>query len=213
MSLSDAYPIKSRETIKLISSLHSQLSSSPYKILEETIKFYNYITLSEIEELKNYHNEWFPIKYNDGFFIKIFNKEIDILLIKIDIYFEKLKITKNVIIGLLTFRKQIADNIYLNFDKRIKSFFKDFFCCHILTLGILYEFRKLKIGSKLLKFFFDTIQNKNFEYVFLETTAYNKTAISYYKKNGFVIANNIKDYYVIDGFNYDAVILKYDFKN
>ena len=213
MSLSDAFPKISRENIKLFSPMHKLLKSEPYKILENTTKFYNYITLSEIEELKNYHNEWFPIEYSDRFYNKIFNKEINILLIKIDIYFEKSKLKKkNIIIGLLTYRKENANNLYINLKKRVQSFFKDFFCAHILTLGILYEFRKLKLGTKLLKFFFDNIKGGNFEYVILETTGYNKTAIGYYKKNGFVVDNVIKDFYFIDGFKYDAVILKFDLK-
>lgn len=64
--------------------------------------------------------------------------------------------------------------------------FGNYKCGHICTLGVLYEFRKLNIGSKLLTYLEDKVLfNKDLEYIYLETTSYNKAALKFYFKNNY----------------------------
>jgi len=64
-----------------------------------------------------------------------------------------------------------------------------------LMLSISEQFQNKKIGSDLLKNFIRKISEEGIKFVELEVRTDNIKAINFYKKHGFKIRNEIKDFY------------------
>lgn len=65
----------------------------------------------------------------------------------------------------------------------------------ILMLSVLKQYRRKKLGTELLKKFFQEISKENINHVELEVRTDNKVAISFYKENGFKILQKITEFY------------------
>ena len=235
---SEAFPPNkdgSRSKISSHSHIHDLLKGQDdtLKKIDPTKIVYKPLTISNISEVKNLHKEWFPIDYDDNYFKKIFiNKHSSYFTVGAFYNFEikqENNITKKeeIIIGmaLCEFRevskyfvnhtsreavKEICDNI--DFNEEVHSYLncQSYNCVYIMTIGVLDEFRKLHIGSNLIKYIIDTAMS---EYlcvgVYLDVIVYNQSAINFYEKNGFKKVSNIKNYYDIKGVPYDSdVFLK-----
>jgi len=97
--------------------------------------------------------------------------------------------SRNLIIGFL-----IAQRIIDSFE--INSFF------------ISPSFRGKGVGQKLLKKFIKDSNDMKIATIFLEVMKSNSTAIKLYTKFRFFSYGSRKDYYIIDGLKYDAVLMK-----
>ena len=101
--------------------------------------------------------------------------------------------------------KEINKNI--NYIEEVYSYIKcdDYHCIYIMNIGVLDEFRKMKIGSKLIEKIINIGLNDILCIgVFLEVIYYNNSAIKFYKKNEFKKVMTNKNYYNIKGNKYDA---------
>lgn len=63
---------------------------------------------------------------------------------------------------------------------------------HIMSIAIYQSYRGKSVGSKMIDLVKKTFPDKNIT-LYVQTT--NKRAISFYKKNDFLIMNTKKDYY------------------
>ena len=63
---------------------------------------------------------------------------------------------------------------------------------HIMSIAIYQSYRGKSLGSKMIDLVKKTFPDKNIT-LYVQTT--NKRAISFYKKNDFLIMNTKKDYY------------------
>lgn len=63
---------------------------------------------------------------------------------------------------------------------------------YITLIGILPEFRRKGYGTELLQYCFDTMKASGMRKVRLEVDADNKSAIFYYKKNGFLVIDKAR---------------------
>lgn len=67
---------------------------------------------------------------------------------------------------------------------------------YIMTLGCLAPYRRLGIGTRMLKHVMDIVENDgNFDSVFLHVQINNESAINFYKKFGFDIVETKEQYY------------------
>ena len=85
-------------------------------------------------------------------------------------------------------------NVWVYYDKKIKGvlvFQKIYDRVEIEYIIVENEFRNLGIGSKFLNKLFEL----NIKNITLEVKESNKTAIKFYKKNGFEIVTIRKNYY------------------
>jgi ribosomal protein S18 acetylase RimI-like enzyme len=192
------------------------------KIIDPSKIIYKPLNESNMEEIKNLHKEWFPIDYDDNYFKKIFVN-------KYNTYFSigafyTLENNKEIIIGLAfceyrgvtdyfikhTSREAIQEICYnIDFNEEVSSYLKcqDYNCVYIMTIGVLDEFRKLNIGSNLIKIIFENAMWDNLCVgVFLDVIDYNKSAIKFYEKNGFKKVSTIKNYYDLKGEFYDSYV-------
>jgi GNAT superfamily N-acetyltransferase len=206
------------------------ISSSSHMLLKDTKLdpnniIYKPLTKQDIEETKNLHKEWFPIKYSDEYFNTIFNsKEGKYFSIGAfyNIINEETKEKKEIIIGLAlcewivgsdyffkVFGRESALEISknINYIEEVYSYLKydDYHCIYIMTIGVLDEFRKMKIGSNIVERIINIgLSDKLCIGIFLDVIYYNYSAIKFYKRNEFKKVKTNKNYYNLNGTKYDA---------
>ena len=206
------------------------ISSSSHMLLKDTKLdpnniIYKPLTKQDIEETKNLHKEWFPIKYSEEYFNTIFNsKEGKYFSIGAfyNIINEETKEKKEIIIGLAlcewivgsdyffkVFGKESALEISknINYIEEVYSYLKydDYHCIYIMTIGVLDEFRKMKIGSNIVERIINIgLSDKLCIGIFLDVIYYNYSAIKFYKRNEFKKVKTNKNYYNLNGTKYDA---------
>ena len=206
------------------------ISSSSHMLLKDTKLdpnniIYKPLTKQDIEETKNLHKEWFPIKYSDEYFNTIFNsKEGKYFSIGAfyNIINEETKEKKEIIIGLAlcewivgsdyffkVFGKESALEISknINYIEEVYSYLKydDYHCIYIMTIGVLDEFRKMKIGSNIVERIINIgLSDKLCIGIFLDVIYYNYSAIKFYQRNEFKKVKTNKNYYNLNGTKYDA---------
>ena len=222
---SEAFPPNKkgrREKLDISSSSHMLLKDTK---LDPNNIIYKPLTKQDIEETKNLHKEWFPIKYSDEYFNTIFNsKEGKYFSIGAfyNIINEETKEKKEIIIGLAlcewivgsdyffkVFGKESALEISknINYIEEVYSYLKydDYHCIYIMTIGVLDEFRKMKIGSNIVERIINIgLSDKLCIGIFLDVIYYNYSAIKFYKRNEFKKVKTNKNYYNLNGTKYDA---------
>ncbi len=224
---SEAFPPNKkgrREKLDISSSSHILLKDAK---LDPNNIIYKPLTKQDIEETKNLHKEWFPIKYSDDYFNTIFNsKEGKYFSIGAfyNIINEETKEKKEIIIGLAlcewivgsdyffkVFGKESALEISknINYIEEVYSYIKcdDYHCIYIMNIGVLDEFRKMKIGSKMMEKIINIgLSDKLCVGIFLDVIYYNNSAIKFYKKNEFKKVMTNRNYYNLKGNKYDAYV-------
>ena len=222
---SEAFPPNKkgrREKLDISSSSHILLKDTK---LDPNNIIYKPLRKQDIEETKNLHKEWFPIKYSDEYFNTIFNsKEGKYFSIGAfyNIINEETKEKKEIIIGLAlcewivgsdyffkVFGKESALEISknINYIEEVYSYLKydDYHCIYIMTIGVLDEFRKMKIGSNIVERIINIgLSDKLCIGIFLDVIYYNYSAIKFYKRNEFKKVKTNKNYYNLNGTKYDA---------
>ena len=222
---SEAFPPNEkgeRQQLLSLSSCHDLLDGIK---LDQNNIIYKPLTKNNLMEVKNLHKEWFPIEYDDDFFDKVFQNEYGKYFsigafynINNDISNEN----KEIILGLALcewecFSENLFEHINsnaiekmhrnLNLNEKIQACLKcDYYhCVYIMTIGVLDEYRKMHIGSKII----DNIYNIALKDdiclgIYLDVIYYNKSAIKFYEKNKFEKVKEIKDYYELNGKKYDS---------
>ena len=66
---------------------------------------------------------------------------------------------------------------------------------HIITIGVKKNYRRRKIGSRLIMDFINYLKMNNIHSVYLEVSVNNHAAIKFYEKIGFKIKDRIPRYY------------------
>ena len=216
--ISEAFPPNSLNAV-LLSPIHKFLEENPFKFNKNSIRFETKINAREIEEIKNLHDEWFPIRYSPIFFDKILTNNVQIIIAYATVEFEKIndqeKIQKKeIIVGLLTFSIKKVNINYLKTLDKIRALFVQFSKVEILTFGVLLEFRKMKIGSLIFEEFEKLINsefaNKKVRCFLLHVIEHNTAAKRFYEQQGFSVFETKEDYYCIEGKRYSAQkLIKY----
>ena len=205
-------------SLKPISEIHKKLLNIE---INPDLITYHPIDISYIEEVILLHKEWFPVDYERNYFKEVLNNNyknfyniaafypieneenmIAIALCEIQNINRKFKYHSSLEI-LNKLNKDIS--FFENIRKIIKM--EDFKCTYIMTLGVIDEFRKHNIGSKLI----DIIIKKSMEIefnkcVYLDVITYNEPAIKFYEKNGFINVTTIKCYYNLKNNYYDSYV-------
>ena len=222
---SESFPLdenKERKKMKPIAECHKLLKDvkiDPSQII------YKPLTPENVDEVKKLHQEWFPVKYEDEFFNRTLinnngqyfsvaafysiqsgeNEYKEVILgliicqwVYVDPYFFKMTNKK--------LAKEITES--LNFEEEAKLFLyheKFYHAVYIMSLGVIDECRKMGIATSMLK----SIYNYSIYYelcvgVYLNVITDNYSGKKFYEKNGMVLVNNIKDFYVIEDKKYDC---------
>ena len=218
---SAAFPLNEcNESISLkpISEIHKKLLNIE---INPDLITYHQINISYIEEVIILHKEWFPVEYERNYFKEVLtnknnnfyniaafypidNKEnmIAIALCEIQNINRKFKYHSS-----FDILNKINNNI--GFFENIRRIIelKEFLCTYIMTLGIIDEFRRHKIGSKLIENIIErSLEEEFIKCVYLDVITYNQPAINFYINNGFTNITTIHNYYNLKNKYFDSYV-------
>jgi ribosomal protein S18 acetylase RimI-like enzyme len=163
-----------------------------------------------IEDIINLFKEWFPFSYDRDYMRKYFVKKSCIAIgafIKIN--------SKEYIIG-CALGEIISEDKFKKIlpDVLIQSnwFFSepDPVDCGVLqNLGVIDEYRRLGVGTRLMEMFIEEVKIKEGVAIYLSTVGYNNSAIKFFENNQWYFYNSMDQYYRINEDNYEAKIYYY----
>ncbi|XP_063230136.1 probable N-acetyltransferase san [Bacillus rossius redtenbacheri] len=129
------------------------------------------VTPHNIKQLKRLNQVIFPVSYNDKFYKDVLEAG----------ELAKLAYYNDIVVGAVCCRVDTSENA-----RRL----------YIMTLGVLYPYRRLGIASKMLGHVLNFVQqDANFDSIFLHVQVNNDGAIEFYKKFGFEIVETKEHYY------------------
>eukprot|EP01016_Furgasonia_blochmanni_P032080 TRINITY_DN33113_c0_g1_i1.p1 TRINITY_DN33113_c0_g1~~TRINITY_DN33113_c0_g1_i1.p1 ORF type:complete len:205 (-),score=32.28 TRINITY_DN33113_c0_g1_i1:60-614(-) len=113
-----------------------------------------------------------------------------------------------VVLGAIVYQYKDISYRYVRFS--FDDLWNDFCSLYILTLGVVNEVRKLGIGSILIRKIVEegraNYVGRKLRYVYLHVVDYNKTARSFYERNGFYLVGRKREHYTIFDNSYDALV-------
>lgn len=128
------------------------------------------ITKHNIRLMRRLNQSIFPVNYNDKFYKDVLEAG----------ELAKLAFYNDVVVGAVCCRLEQVDN-----EKRL----------YIMTLGCLYTYRRLGIGTIMLEHVLDHAQKKGIDNIYLHVQVNNIGAIEFYQKFGFEIVDTKEGYY------------------
>jgi len=128
------------------------------------------ITKHNIKLMRRLNQAIFPVNYNEKFYKDVLEAG----------ELAKLAFYNDVVVGAVCCRIEQVDN-----ERRL----------YIMTLGCLFTYRRLGIGTTMLKHVLDYAFRKGIDNIYLHVQINNTGAIEFYKRFGFEIVDTKEDYY------------------
>ncbi|KAK9765354.1 N-acetyltransferase 5 [Basidiobolus ranarum] len=130
------------------------------------------VTVNNLGQLRRLNSILFPVHYSEKFYK-------DVLEVG---EFAKLGYYNDACVGAVCCRKENIE------DGKVKIY--------IMTLGVLAPYRKLGLGSALLKHILNQCeQDSKISELYLHVQISNDEAIAFYKKYGFEVTGTLENYY------------------
>ncbi|XP_071959672.1 probable N-acetyltransferase san [Antedon mediterranea] len=130
------------------------------------------VTQHNIKQLKKLNQVVFPVSYNDKFYKDV----LDVGELA------KLAYYNDIVVGAVCCRIDTSEEGY----RRL----------YIMTLGCLAPYRRLGIGTIMLKHVLEyCAQDGNIDSLFLHVQINNDSALDFYKSNGFKVVETKEHYY------------------
>lgn len=129
------------------------------------------VTHHNLKQLKKINTVVLPVLYNDKFYLDVLESG----------ELAKLAYYNDVVVGAVCSRIDTSENM-----RRL----------YIMTLGCLYPYRRLGIGTVMVKHILNYVEKDgNFDSIFLHVKVDNEGAIDFYKQFGFEIVETKQHYY------------------
>lgn len=128
------------------------------------------ITKHNIKLMRRLNQATFPVNYNEKFYKDVLEAG----------ELAKLAYYNDVVVGAVCCRIEVVDN-----ERRL----------YIMTLGCLFTYRRLGIGTTMLKHVLDYASKKGIDNIYLHVQINNTGAIEFYKNFGFQIEETKENYY------------------
>lgn len=129
------------------------------------------VTHHNVQQLKRLNQTVFPVAYNDKFYKEIVTAG----------ELAKLAYFNDIVVGGVCCRIDIQNNV-----RRL----------YIMTLGTLAPYRRLGIGTMLLKHVFTLCEkDTSIDNIYLHVQINNESALDFYRRFGFEIAGTAEKYY------------------
>lgn len=128
------------------------------------------ITKHNIKLMRRLNQAIFPVNYNEKFYKDVLEAG----------ELAKLAFYNDIVVGAVCCRIEQVDN-----ERRL----------YIMTLGCLFTYRRLGIGTTMLKHVLDYAFRKGMDNIYLHVQINNTGAIEFYQKFGFEIVDTKEDYY------------------
>ena len=201
---SDAWP-KDNANLQAIAPIHEILKHA--RLSAEDIYYRDLEYKIDSPKMHPLHDEWFPLKYKEDFYIHLFHhhKNINIgAFVRIG--------EKEYLIGSIS--GVFSRNTHMPMNL-LKALFSECvasclpYTCYICSIGVIDEARKMGIGGQLLMKLEEKVRRmKECQTISLHVIAYNIMAIEFYKKRGFGIICTRRNYYTIFYKSYSAYYME-----
>ena len=208
---SDAFPpnkLGEKLKISAISEIHKKIGNIN---IDGNRIYYKEFTKEHMNEIKILHKEWFPIDYDDSFYEKMFAESNPKEKNPFYNYgaFYKSDGQEYILGGIFCeikeeshlkrfIQPEVMKNYEISLYEDILNFTPKYKYLYIMTIGVIDECRRLKLGTKLLNLVTDHFMNmRNCLGIYLHVVEYNNTAIRFYIKNEFSDLALVKNYYCI----------------
>eukprot|EP00002_Diphylleia_rotans_P041054 TRINITY_DN9891_c0_g1_i1.p1 TRINITY_DN9891_c0_g1~~TRINITY_DN9891_c0_g1_i1.p1 ORF type:complete len:234 (+),score=50.05 TRINITY_DN9891_c0_g1_i1:81-782(+) len=159
---------------------------------------YREVVASDVDELRELHNQLFPIVYNDHFYDRIISGT-HYSMIAIDP--DAPEAQKLVGFVTLDFKNASAceDSEILHDPQPNHTL------AYIMTIGVKETYQRRGIAHQLLNYSINYARSfYNCKGIHLHVIHYNSKAISFYEKHGFTKCHHHEKYYHIQGTDFDA---------
>lgn len=219
---SESYPLNEnneRPKVKPVSSVHKLLSGVQ---LDLNKIYYKPLVPEHYEEVKNLHKEWFPVPYDEQFFVNSILNNQGYFITEGAFYFLEEE-NKEIILGLIIcqwtyiekyFIDMVGENVFdkinneIDYEEEAQFYLskqKFYSSLYVMTLGVIDECRKMNIGTNLIKDTMNYVITFPFcTCIYLNVITDNFSGKKFYEKNGLICAKRIKNYYNINDKQYDS---------
>ena len=164
-----------------------------------------------IAELLNLFKEWFPFMYDRDYFRKFFIRQNCIAIgafINIESTDYLVGCVLGEIIGEEKFKKILPDVLTGN-NWFLLSDTEPLDCAVLQNLGVIDEYRRLGVGSRLMEKFIDEVKEREGVCVYLNMFEFNKSAIKFFENNQWYYYNTIEKHFKLNGEQYNGIIYYY----
>ena len=194
-----------------ISEVHKVLYRMDKKARPLSINIeYKPITNDFLTDVVELHNEWFPFSYDRNYFRKYILRHNNVAIGA----FLKLGI-KEYLVGCVI-GEIIHEQKFRNYlpGVLVERSWYDFFsswvnCGYLHSLGVIDEYRKLSVGTKLLEMFIEEMKKRNCVAIYLNIIEHNNAAIKFIEANNWHFYGISRKYYRYNEKLYNARVYYY----
>jgi ribosomal protein S18 acetylase RimI-like enzyme len=207
---SESWPIDQRE-VQPISPTHQILKKHQFVL--QDVYYRDLIPSLDKLQMKDLHDEWFPLKYQEDFYQHIFNNARNINIgafVKID--------GSEYLIGSVS--AVVVRNVYQPLNMFVAACIGCLkaclsYTCYICSVGVIDEARKFGIGKELIRKVDNAARSrlKECRTISLHVVTYNESAIKFYQRLGFTIRATERNYYLIFHRPYSAHYMEYSLRS
>ena len=196
-----------------IDEVHKILFYTKHNINKNDVYYKKIDNLKYLKNLIILHKEFFPVNYEINYFMKFITNNKIFNNIGAFININNIEYLIGFIFYEICNEEKFIDNVKNIIKKK---------CCiyyllnynnnkfgYIHTLGVINEYRKLYIGSKLINLFLKECINLNCIACYLHCIEYNKSAQKFYEKNNWIKNRIKKKHYLLNEKYYDSHIYYY----
>ena len=171
---------------------------------------YEPISEDYLDELVDLHKEWFPFSYDRDYFKKYVLRSNCVAIgafLKIGLHVYLIGCALGEIVSETKFRNTLPGILV---ERSWYDFFSSYVDCGYLhSLGVIDEYRKLSVGTRLLELFTEEMKKKNTVVLYLNIIIHNNAAIQFIEANNWHYFGNEKNYYKYRENLYDSKIYYY----
>ncbi len=166
---------------------------------------FNDVTEADIEQIRELHSEWFPVKYDESFFTSLFDTDMVLTL--------TVRLSPGgPIIGLCIVALDRPEERFSFSSELLPHLGYDpgsDFISYILTLGVVDELRGRGIAGQMLSRAEHWVKSNRPQSVAmcLHVIEYNTPALGFYVKNKFRIFKNENQFYEINQKSFNGIFL------
>lgn len=171
---------------------------------------YRSIVKDDLEQIEQLHEVLFPIRYQKSFYQQLLNPTtITVLAVISQQFYRSDQQGGQQIVGVSTLRE-----VHETLGRRCWTLLNGLSTkkAYLMTFGIAPPWRQQGLGTQLWQETVKVLCQRKFTEVWLHVKKDNIVAIRFYKKCGWIIVSELKNYYFIDDQYHDAYLMKYIIK-
>lgn len=204
------YKEKPKEYYQDISEIHKVLYRLDKKRPLSINIYYEEIKEDFLDDIVDLHKEWFPFLYDRDYFKKFLVRKNCIAIgafLKIGVKVYLVGCALGEIIQEQRFKSHLPGILVERSWYDVFSSWVD--CGYLHSLGVIDEYRKLGVGTRLLELFTEEMKKRNVVVLYLNIILHNDSAIKFIEANNWHYYGNQKNYYKYNENLYDSKVYYY----